>query len=109
MIRLKNILAENMLRFGSKNLSESDKRRLQSLLTEATETLDSSVIKTGAQALNTLIKTIPVPKDENSYDEYITSGYFLQVGYIGYGDGSLHGDFATDMTERNPKTNIIST
>ena len=36
MIRLKNILAENMLRFGPKNLSESDKRRLQSLLTEST-------------------------------------------------------------------------
>jgi hypothetical protein len=31
MIRLKNILAENMLRFGPKNLSESDKRNLQRL------------------------------------------------------------------------------
>ena len=32
MIRLKNILAENMLRFGSKNLSESEKRNLQRLI-----------------------------------------------------------------------------
>jgi hypothetical protein len=31
-----NILAENMLRFGPKNLSESDRRRLQNLLTEGT-------------------------------------------------------------------------
>jgi hypothetical protein len=37
MIRLKNILAENMLRFGPKNLSESDRMRLQQrLLSEAT-------------------------------------------------------------------------
>ena len=43
MIRLKNILAENMLRFGPKNLSESDKRRLQNLLIEATlKDLDSA-------------------------------------------------------------------
>jgi hypothetical protein len=36
MIKLKNILAENMLRFGPKNLSESDKIRLQQrLLSEA--------------------------------------------------------------------------
>ena len=45
MIRLKNILAENMLRFGPKNLSESEKRRLRNLnlLSEATlKDLDSA-------------------------------------------------------------------
>jgi hypothetical protein len=39
MIRLKNILAENMLRFGPKNLSESDKRNLQRL----TESIDKNL------------------------------------------------------------------
>jgi hypothetical protein len=37
MIRLKNILAENMLRFGPKNLSEYDRRNLKRL-TEAVDT-----------------------------------------------------------------------
>ena len=41
MIRLKNILAENMLRFGPKNLSESDRRRLQNL----TESYDVTLAK----------------------------------------------------------------
>lgn len=36
MIKMKNILAENLLRFGVKNLKESDKEKLsESLLTEA--------------------------------------------------------------------------
>jgi hypothetical protein len=36
MIRLKNILAENMLRFGPKNLSESEKRNLRRLTEDVT-------------------------------------------------------------------------
>jgi hypothetical protein len=40
MIQLKNILAENMLRFGSKNLSESDRRKLQSLTEQASVSID---------------------------------------------------------------------
>jgi len=32
MLKLKNLLAENMIRFGSKNLTESQKRNLQRLI-----------------------------------------------------------------------------
>jgi hypothetical protein len=35
-MNLQKILAENMLRFGSKNLSESDRKKLQTLLIEST-------------------------------------------------------------------------
>jgi hypothetical protein len=34
---MKNILAENMLRFAPKNLTESDKNKLRSILTEKRE------------------------------------------------------------------------
>jgi len=40
---MKNILAENMLRFGSKNLSESDKRNLQRLMEQTEPNLGFAV------------------------------------------------------------------
>ena len=83
MIRLKNILAENMLRFGPKNLSESDRRTLRRL-TEATEltdqTLDTTALNAAIKDLNSLVKTIPTTnKEPNGYDQYVTSGYFFQL------------------------------
>ena len=54
MIKLKNILAENMLRFGVKNLSESDKQHLtedQSQNGQATIYIEYTTDKTGAMIL----------------------------------------------------------
>jgi hypothetical protein len=45
MIKLKNILAENMFRFGTKNLSESDKRRLREMHYKALNLMEQEVEK----------------------------------------------------------------
>lgn len=99
MIRLKNILAENMLRFGPKNLSESDIRNLRRL-TEATEltnqALDSTALNAALKDLNGLLKTIPTTnKEPNAYDQYVTRGYFLTL----CSDYSMtyNGDLNTDL------------
>jgi hypothetical protein len=59
MIKLKNILAENMLRFGTKNLNESEKHRLiESGSTEPGDPSQSTVdLSTEFSALNTALKT----------------------------------------------------
>ena len=95
----KNILAENMLRFGPKNLSESDRRRLQRL-TEAEEltnqTLDTTALNTALKDLNGLLKTIPTTnKEPNSYDQYVTRGYFLTL--TNDWNATYNGDLDTDL------------
>jgi hypothetical protein len=84
MTRLKNILAENMLRFGPKNLSESDIRNLQRLM-EATETADMTSLNTALANLNSLIKSIPNRNKQDkkyelsAYEKYFDYGYSLQL------------------------------
>jgi len=84
MIRLKNILAENMLRFGSKNLSESDKRNLQRLM-EATETVDMTSVNTAINNLNNLLKSIPNRNKQDkkyeltAFEKYFDYGYYLDL------------------------------
>jgi hypothetical protein len=129
---MKNILAENMLRFGPKNLSESDRIRLQRLM-EATETVDMSAVNTAFNNLNSLIKSIPNRNKQDkkyeltAYEKYFDYGYNIQLikesigTYNRMGDGKLEWsvntkDFDTDTTmmwyydrDAGPKYNSTST
>ena len=79
-----NILAENMLRFGPKNLSESDRRNLQRLM-EATETVDMSAVNTALNNLNNLLKSIPNRNKQDkkyelsAFEKYFDYGYYLKL------------------------------
>jgi len=55
MIKLKNLLAENMLRFGSKNLTETQKRHIKQLILEQTNTYEEPDARTG----NYLQRNVP--------------------------------------------------
>lgn len=70
MIKMKNLLAENMLRFGSKNLSESVKQNLQRLIEQASSgtaadpAKDPGFIKAVTTYWNTLLND-PAYKDKS--------------------------------------------
>ena len=75
MIKLQNLLAENMLRFGVKNLSESDVKRIEeSLLTEGEIDLKTMPQVAAATKFfkDAWIKNVPKPN-------YVLGEYYLQT------------------------------
>lgn len=69
MIKLKNILAENILRFGTKNLSESEKQRITEIFGEYEQfkiflnALDFKIIPAGLPLPNDLQSTTKTKQD----------------------------------------------
>lgn len=69
---MKNILAENMLRFGSKNLSESEKQNLQSLTEAEIDLLTTPGIDKANKYFQTAYKNqVPNPA-------YVLGQYYLK-------------------------------
>lgn len=77
MIKMKNILAENLIRFGTKNLTEAQKRQLRKLLIEAVDpTTDTELQKYLLNWFKNASKT-----NDFSFTPYVSKNYV--VGRLG--------------------------
>lgn len=88
---MKNILAENMLRFGVKNLKESDIKKIEESLTEAP-----------AGPIQPLAEINPNSwkfKDQSAWEKITSPGTYARTGYIdpkAAGEG-LYGPWAWEL------------
>lgn len=73
MIKLKNFLAENMLRFGTKNLSTSSKRRLSESNADLYNTAIQRIKKNPSESMSRIKSYKPASQeDETDKNFYIT-------------------------------------
>lgn len=89
---MKNLLSENMLRFGTKNLSESQKKELtlksimktikEHGLTESVKSLLSEAIKFEPNALNKWINSVDQAYDKQNQSLRAGQFYHANSGYV---------------------------
>jgi hypothetical protein len=119
MIKMKNILAENLLRFGVKNLNESDKKRLiEAEPGDPSQTIDLSAelseITTALRTYNTAFKEITGVNiilfvDSNNVNNITANDLAANKFIVKLSDkGNMHrktiiGEWGTYLNEPYPK------
>lgn len=89
---MKNILAENLLRFGAKNLTETDRSKLAEQATEPTDSGKSNITGTHAKSLMTVpgISITPSKSDPNRSFLKSDGLWKTMIEYIGGYQGNLN-------------------
>lgn len=96
-MNLKNTLAENMLRFGPKNLSESDRRSLQRLLTESTIQELDPLYENASKFLQT------------EWDKNVLNTQYATINlmYVASAASKTSGKYAVDLYKAIVQSNTV--